>query len=89
MKIRKFEIKFGNPGLLEKPQNYPRNNFKIISFTFLQKIAAKALTKRTEKIPMRKVQTEDRRKHHHFLVWRHSTSPVSSSNIWTASSSIT
>ena len=40
-------------------------------------MAAAALTTRTEKIPMRKVQMEERRKHHHFLVWRHSTwSPI-------------
>ena len=56
--------------------------------TFLQKRAAKALVKRTEKMPMRKVQMEDRRKHHHFLVWRHSVSLMSSLNIL-ASSSIT
>ena len=61
---------------------------KKIMFTFLQKRAAKALTKRTEKMPIRKVQMDDRRKHHHFLVWRHSMSLRSSLNI-SASSSIT
>ena len=44
-------------------------------------MAAAALTTRTERIPMMKVQMEERRKHHHFLVWRHSswspTNPVS------------
>ena len=40
-------------------------------------MAAAALTTSTEKMPMRKVQMEERRKHHHFLVWRHSTwSPI-------------
>ena len=42
-------------------------------------MAAAALTTRTEKIPMMKVQMEERRKHHHFLVWRHSSwSPITS-----------
>ena len=45
-------------------------------------MAAAALTTRTEKMPMRKVQMEERRKHHHFLVWRHSTwSPITWSTI--------
>ena len=45
-------------------------------------MAAAALTTRTEKMPMRKVQMEERRKHHHFLVWRHSTwSPITWSPI--------
>ena len=40
-------------------------------------MAAAALTTRTERIPMMKVQMEERRKHHHFLVWRHSSwSPI-------------
>ena len=40
-------------------------------------MAAAALTTRTEKIPMMKVQMEERRKHHHFLVCRHSSwSPI-------------
>ena len=42
--------------------------------TFLQKTAANALTKSTEKIPIKKVQIEERRKHHHFLLSRHSSS---------------
>ena len=36
-------------------------------------MAAAALTTSTEKIPMRKVQMEERRKHHHFLSTRHSS----------------
>ena len=40
-------------------------------------MAAAALTTRTEKMPMMKVQMEERRKHHHFLVCRHSSwSPI-------------
>ena len=40
-------------------------------------MAAAALTTRTERIPMMKVQMEERRKHHHFLVCRHSSwSPI-------------
>ena len=43
-------------------------------------MAAAALTTRTERIPMMKVQMEERRKHHHFLVWRHSSwSPITGS----------
>jgi hypothetical protein len=34
--------------------------------TFLQKREAMALTRRTERTPMRKVKMEERRKHHHF-----------------------
>ena len=44
--------------------------------TFLQNNAANALTKSTEKIPIRKVQIEERRKHHHFLSFRHSSSSM-------------
>ena len=36
-------------------------------------MAAAALTTRTERIPMMKVQMEERRKHHHFLSTRHSS----------------
>ena len=47
---------------------------QIVIPTFLQKSAANALTKSTEKIPIKKVQIEERRKHHHFLLSRHSSS---------------
>ena len=43
--------------------------------TSLHKAAWRRRTRRTEKIPRRKVKMEVRRKHHHFLSLRHSSSP--------------
>ena len=39
----------------------------ILKATFLQQREASALTIRTEKMPIKKVKMEDKRKHHHFL----------------------
>merc|ERR1711953_318761 len=39
----------------------------ILKSTFLQQREASALTIRTEKMPIKKVKMEDKRKHHHFL----------------------
>ena len=43
--------------------------------TSLHKAAWRRRTRRTEKMPSRKVKMEERRKHHHFLSLRHSSSP--------------
>ena len=45
-----------------------------VVFTFLQKTAAQALMKRTEKTPTMKERMEERRKHHHLRSARHSGS---------------
>ena len=45
-----------------------------VLFTFLQKTAAQALMKRTEKTPTMKERMEERRKHHHFLSARQALS---------------
>ena len=45
-----------------------------VVFTFLQKTAAQALMKRTEKTPTMKERMEERRKHHHFLSARQALS---------------
>ena len=43
--------------------------------TSLHKAAWRRRTRSTEKMPSRKVKMEERRKHHHFLSLRHSSSP--------------
>ena len=40
----------------------------------LQQTETKALTTTTESTPIRKVKIEERRKHHHFRSFRHSSS---------------
>ena len=42
--------------------------------TLLNSVDWSSLTKRTERMPRMKVKMEDRRKHHHFLSFRHSSS---------------
>ena len=58
-------ISFVTIALLVKDGQNGQKSAKSIE-TFLQQREARALTMRTERIPIRKVKMEDNRKHHHF-----------------------